>query len=299
MDNRIKKSGMETMIDPLRLPDDRKTKKGGQALSSGDFKHGAPDKPAVKGPLTDYHHVVREDFFRHGEYIVKEGNHGKWIWAVYKGTVRVIKDRAGGTLTLARLGEGCFIGTLRALLFGEYQRNATVIAEGDVRLCLLDAEPFYHEYSRLSPGFRRLLLSLDQRLRMLNKRAVELYFSSKEECRPFIPGNPVEKLKIEKELYRIVSGNAALISKEISGRKQIITLGENDVIGNLPFIDFGHEPVSAWVIPSKDLITEKMDRGEILREYESLSKTFKGLIFNIGNYLSSTTGLVRDLGCRN
>jgi hypothetical protein len=70
-------------------------------------------------------------------------------------------------------------------------------------------------------------------------------------------------------------------------------------MGNIPFIDFGHEPRLATIVPSGDIETEKVDIQKIKEEYEAMSRTFKNLIFNIGSYISSTTSLVQNLNSRN
>ena len=298
----ITKGRMNLVLDALNLLDKDKIKKVGPnsslALHPMD-KVDSSGMPVLKGPLTDYLYVVREDFFRDGESIIKEGRHGKWIWTVYEGVVKITKETPKGPLVLARIGEGCFIGTIKALLFGEYERSASVIAEGDLRLCLLDADPFYEEYSRLSPGFRRLLLSLDQRLRSLNIRAIDIY-----------SGNTDAENKIKKEsatnkifdagndLYRITEGSVIIVIKGPGGNNIMFPLETNDVVGNIPFVDFGHEPNSAIIIGSKDLKTEKLDVVEIRKEYDKLSKTFKNLIYNICNYIRNTTALVSRLSAK-
>ena len=209
------------------------------------------------------------------------------------------KETPKGPLVLARIGEGCFIGTIKALLFGEYERSASVIAEGDLRLCLLDAEPFYEEYSRLSPGFRRLLLSLDQRLRSLNLRAIDIYSGNKlteEKMKRDSASNKI--LDAGDELYRITEGNVIIVVKDSGGRNIMFPLEAGDIIGNIPFVDFGHEPNSAVIVGSKNLKIEKMDVIEIQREYDNLSRTFKNLVYNLCNYIRNTTGLVSRLSSR-
>jgi CRP-like cAMP-binding protein len=299
----IKKSRMEIVLDALRMLDDGKIEKLGPLTSSPvtvPEKTRDDDKSILRGPLTDYLYVVREDLFKDGEVIVKEGTHGKWIWSVYEGAVKVTKNTPEGPLTIARLGEGCFIGTLRALLYGEYERNATVTADGNVRLCLLDAEPFYHEYAKLSIDFRRLLISLDHRLRKLNERAVEICVPGEKDADiSFSTGSLNGNFNIEKELYRIIEGNASLVTKGSNGKKYLLSLEDKDVFGNIPFIDFGHEPQHADIIPSKDIKTERIDVQKIREEYDSLSRTFKNLVFNIGSYISSTTHFVRNINSKN
>lgn len=295
----ITKPRMNLVLDALTLLDKGKIKKIGPNSSLGLKPIDTVDSsgmPVLKGPLTDYIYVVREDFFRKGESIITEGKHGKWIWTVYEGVVKVTKETPKGPLVLSRIGEGCFIGTIKALLFGEYERSASVVAEEDVRLCLLDADPFYEEYSKLSPGFRRLLLSLDMRLRSLNIRAIDIYsrnLSAEEKIRRESASNKI--FDTGDDLYRITEGSVIVVVKDPGGRNIMFPLETNDVIGNIPFVDFGHEPNSAIVIGSQDLKTEKLDVKEIRSEYDNLSKTFKNLIYNICNYIRNTTGLVTRL----
>lgn len=264
---------------------------------STDFAGDVANKnmSVLKGPLTDYLYVVREDFYKGGEPVVKEGKHGKWIWTVYEGVVRITK----GPITLARLGQGCFIGTIRALMYGEYERNATVVAEDDVRLCLLDVEPYYREYSRLSPDFRRLLLSLDQRLRKLNTRVIEQCSEDSKIIKDLYRKGKPGHNDFGGSLYRITEGNAGIIIKNSENKDITFSLGKDDLIGNIPFVDFKHEPHSAEIIASKDLKTEKINMNEIQMEYENLSKTFKSIVFNIGNYIRNTTSLVKQLHINN
>lgn len=292
----ITKPRMNLVLDALNLLDKGKIKKIGPNSSLGLHpidKMDSSGMPVLKGPLTDYLYVVREDFFKKNEPIVKEGNHGKWIWTVYEGVVRVTRETPKGRLVLARIGEGCFIGTIKALLFGEYERSASVIAEGDLRLCLLDADPFYEEYSNLSPDFRRLLLSLDQRLRSLNTRAIDIYSGNTEADNKIRKESSSNKIfDAGNDLYRIAEGSVIVVVKDPGGRNIMFPLESNDVIGNIPFVDFGHEPNSAIIVGSKDLKTEKLDIVGIQKEYDKLSKTFRNLIYNICNYIRNTTGLV-------
>ena len=299
----ITKGRMDIVLEALSQLDSEKIKKIGPnsslALHPAD-KIDSSGMPVLKGPLTDYLYVVREDFYKDGQPIVKEGKHGKWIWTVYEGVVRITRETPKGPLVLARIGEGCFIGTIRALLYGDYERSATVTAEGDLRLCLLDAEPFYREYSKLSPGFRRLLLSLDQRLRKLNMRAIDIFTGDTAEENKLIKESSSGKVfEAGDSLYRILEGSVTVVVKDSRDRNILFSLDENEVIGNIPFVDFGHEPNSAIIVASKGLKTEKVDVAEIRKEYDKLSRTFRNLIYNICNYIRNTTRLVSRLQEKN
>ncbi len=298
IDNLIRKSRMEIVLDALRLLDDGEIKKvGPQTFDQSRLKDKGTGRekeglPAIKGPLNDYVNVVREDFYRDGEEIVKEGTHGKWIWTIYEGHVRVTKETENGSILIARLGEGCMIGTIRALLFGDYERNATVTAEGDVRLCLLDVEPYYREYASLSREFRRLLVSLDGRLRRLNDKAIDICLHGRSPKQQLQQGCKMDNFMPDRDLYTILRGNASIITRRPDGDLPILSLDQNDVFGKIPFMDIGHEPQSAIVLPSNDLKVEKLDVQGLENEYDRLTPTFKNLIFNIGSYITMTTNLI-------
>ena len=101
------------------------------------------------------------------------------------------------------------------------------------------------------------------------------------------------------DLYIIVEGSVTVVVKDPGGRNIMFSLDNNDVFGNIPFVDFGHEPNSAIITASRDLKTEKLDVVEIQNEYDKLSRTFKNLIYNICNYIRNTTGLVNRLSEKN
>jgi hypothetical protein len=302
IDHVIKKGRMEIVLDALRMLDDGVIKKvGPQLLNQLERKPDSAESdkkdypPAIKGPLVDYIYVIREEFYDDGAPIVREGKFGKWLWVVYQGTVRVTKNTAKGPLTLARLGEGCFIGTIRALLFGEYERSATVTAEGKVRLCILDAEPLYHEYSLLSEDFRKVLLSLDKRLRILDEKAVQIYTDGKVNNTLSRDKVLLDKFQSETDLYLIQAGTADVVGRGPDGDFKLLSLNNDDVFGRVPFMDFGHEPGSASVVVSNSMKTSKLDCRALQEEYNNLTHTFKNFIFNMGTNISMTTNLLYQL----
>ncbi len=295
----IRQSRMEVVLDALRMLDDGEITKVGPPASEDKGAETQKQKKellhAIKGPLVDYLYVIREEYYEDGAPIVKEGRYGKWLWVVYEGTVRVTKETPRGPLVLARLGEGCFIGTIRALLFGEYERNATVVAEGNVRLCILDAEPLYHEYSLLSENFRKLLLSLDKRLRVLNEKAVQVFINEDHDDGSLKNRVHPDKFQLETDLYIIQKGAADIIGKGPRENFKLLSLNSDDVFGRIPFMDFGHEPRSASVMVSNPIEAEKLDSRALQSEYDNLPQTFKNFIFNTATNISMTTNLIYKL----
>ena len=296
----IKQSRMEIVLDALRMFDDGEIKKVGPPSVDEDVAQvggstsqgGKSGIQVIKGPLVDYSFVLKEETFPDGATIVEEGKHGKWMWVIFEGEVRVSRELENGPLTISMLGKGSFIGTFEALLFGEYARNATVTTVGDVRLCLLDTERLFEIYSSLSSDFKIILMSLSGRLKNISNRAVDI-FSKKDILKGVIKDKEVilKKGSSKEDLFKITKGEAYMIGQTRKGDLPVLTLKKNDIFGYLPFIDMGHEPLSASIIASKDLKVENLDLPGLQKEYDNLSATFRNLIFNMATCISVTTRL--------
>lgn len=294
----IKQGRMGIVIDALRLLDE------GAIAWVGPDPHRRPDmKKAdlgitalepVKGPMVDYLYVMGEYSYPDGATIVKEGKYGKWLWVIYEGVVRVIRETPKGAVTLARLGEGCFVGTIKALSYGDYQRNASVIAEGNVRLCILDIEPLQREYATLSQSLRKMLISLDNRTRLINDQVVQATIEGHPKA---LPQDKIfdEQFQKSPELYIIRKGTADIIGKGPKGDVNLLSLGVDDVFGKIPFIDFGHEPLSASVMTSKSFQVDILDGLALEREYEDLSRALRNFVFHTAKTLSMTTKLLYQI----
>ncbi len=300
MDVVITANIMEIVMDAVRLLDDGEIARiGPVAFDQHDAgKTGADgmeiEVPPVKGPPVDYRYATREKEYADGETIVKEGEHGKWLWVIGEGTVKIIKETSKGPLTIARLGEGCFIGTVGAFLHGEYKRNATVVAEGPVLLCVLDAEALYREYSALSQDFKSFLLSLDYRVRMLNENVMQAYIGGHSRELPkdkvFEPG-----LHNHPDLYVIKEGTALIIGQVPDGEVELLSLDVGHVFGKIPFLAFGHEPLSASVMISVPFKADILDSKALQKEYEGLSQTLRNFVFTTAANIAMTTNFLYQL----
>lgn len=297
----IKRSMMEIVLDSLRLMDDGKiTMVGPAPFCQSDIEKADHDVVNMtylhptKGPLVDYHYATTENSYPDGAVIVKEGKSGRWLWIICEGTVRIVKQTVKGPLTLARLGEGCFIGTIGSFLYGEYERSATAIAEGKVQLCILDIEVLHREYSALSGDFKKILHSLDKRLRAINANAVAAFTVdySKE-----LPTDKVfdERFQNSKDLFIIREGTADIIGKGPKGEVNLLSLTSGDVFGKIPFMAFGHEPLSASVMVSETFQADVMDSRALQKEYDRLSHTFRNFVFSVSTNVSMTTKLFYQL----
>ena len=296
----INNSRMEIVLDALKMIDDGAIKKLGpespdkeEDQTEGSKADGKKALPILKGPFIDYVFVIDEEEYPPGSQIIKEGGHGKWIWVIMEGIVNITKEISGNPLTIARLGEGSFIGTFTSFLFKENIRSATVTTESEVRLGLLDNERLSVEFASLSESFRTVLLSLDRRLRKITDRAVAL--SSQEGSANELPEDkrPIIKLGSTKEkLYLITQGEAAVVGRNSERDLPLLTLKKGDFFGYVPFWDTGHEPHAATVFGSQDLKVNQLRLEKLQVEYDGLSSTFRNLIDNVSSNISLTTKML-------
>jgi hypothetical protein len=216
---------------------------------------------------------------------------------VLGGTADVKRDLADNSVTILRMGEGCFIGTFNALLYGgEYGRKASVVASGNVLLGVLDTERLSREFNALSPDFRNILLGLDIRLKKITDSIVALYTKKGEDISPPKGTNVImEKGSSAKEGCIITDGKAYLIIKDKKGDFPLFALGKEEFFGNFPFLELGNEPKSAEVMASKDLKVKKLDMGKLQAEYDNLSGMFRSFIYNMCGYISLTTRVAYNL----
>ncbi|MFC1579596.1 DUF4388 domain-containing protein [Thermodesulfobacteriota bacterium] len=295
----IMKGRMELVLDALRMLDDGLIEKVGPPMSDNNPQDGnipilsGGRLPVIKGPLVDYTHLVGEEELRDGKSIVSEGNFGNWIWVILEGLVEIKKNTPKGPIILARLGEGSFIGTFSSFLFADGVRQATATAVGDVFLGLLDIERLAAEYRFLSADFKGLLISLTRRLGRVTERAVGLTTNISENLGT-MPGTDLflEKGSMSSDAFAITGGESYVIIETNGGSLPLLKLERSDVFGFMPFMEMGHEPHSAAIFGTKDLGVQTLDMDKLRWEYEGLSGTFKSLISNMSDCVSTTTGTV-------
>jgi CRP-like cAMP-binding protein len=239
---------------------------------------------------------VDEEDFSDGRTVVKEGSHGKWLWVILDGMVKITKETPKGPLTVSHIGEGCFIGTFASFLFQEHARNASVTAVGDARLGLLDTQQLSVDFRALSPDFRRVLVSMDGRLRKVTNRATQLA-EERDAGTKFAKGKEVilKKGSTKAGAYLITDGEGCLMAQTEKGPLYLLTLEKHDFFGNLPFLEMNQEPQQAAVMAPKDLKVKKLDVESIQREFEQLQGTLKSMVLNLNASIAATTKMALRL----
>lgn len=291
--NTVRKSRMAIILDGLKMLDDGQIK----ALSpvscqekAMNFLAGKTEAPFINGPLVDYLYVVDEEEFSDGEKIVRQGKYGSWIWVILDGVAEIVKETSEGPVTILRIGNGAFIGSVAAFLTQGSVRSASAIAAGKIQLGVLDTQRIFSEYACMSMDLRGIILSLDRRLKWISERAAEIYsnnYSLEESLDGWRP--VIKQGDSQEKIFTITEGEAFLVRRVNKGYLKLINLRQGDFIGHMPFFDMGHEPSSAGVYGSENLQVSELDRVELQQEYDQLSATLKNIIGNVSDCLAATT----------
>ncbi|MEW5721584.1 MAG: cyclic nucleotide-binding domain-containing protein [Thermodesulfobacteriota bacterium] len=100
-----------------------------------------------------------------GSIIIQEGRPSQWTFLVLKGQVKVKANTAAGTVTLETLGEGAVIGEMALLEDSLKVVGASVVADGPVRVAVLDREVVLRDFHALSPQLQETLRAVLRRLK--------------------------------------------------------------------------------------------------------------------------------------
>ncbi|MEE8481327.1 MAG: cyclic nucleotide-binding domain-containing protein [Desulfobacterales bacterium] len=289
----IKFGRMEIILTGLKMLDDGDIEKLGP-VSFEKEPSDLPGKesilPIIKGPLVDYMDVVAEEEVLDGDRIIEEGKHGEWIWVILEGVVDIIKETPKETIKIVRIGDGSFIGSISSFLVESQIRSATAVAAGNVQLGVLDSQRLSNELASFSSEFKRLVISLDNRLKEVTDKTIDVYIKKKK-VKDFLKDKKLvmKTDENEKRLFSIKRGNAFIVRKTDSDYIHLSTLNKEDFFGHVPFLNMGHEPYSAMVFGSKDLEIKKLGPEKLQKEYDQLSNTFKNIIENLGTCILATT----------
>lgn len=297
-ERRIKKGRMEIILDGLRLLDEGKIQKLKPAASPASGESRAIETPApktdqpplIRGPLVDYSYVVDEEGFYDGDEIVREGSHGNWIWVILEGAAEIVKNTPSGPLKLLRVGDGAFLGSVASFLTNENVRSTTVVASGNTQLGMLDSQLLASEFANLSPDFKSLIKSLDNRVRNVTGIAAQAHAGDGS----FLEFLKSRKIAIkegqnEDRLFQIRDGEVVVARKVAAGYLPLARLEKGDFFGHIPFLTIGHEPYEAAVFSSPDLKLAYVDSKKIEIEHRRLSATLRNIIEHLAACISATT----------
>ncbi len=295
----IKKNRMEITLEGMKMLDEGLIDRMGSSAPGKKAVYkpqGDPTAlPVVKGPLVDYMYVADEEDYVAGETIAKQGRHGNWIWVVLDGILEIRKETPSGQVPIIRIGVGSFIGSIAAFIVQGSVRASTVVAITDVQLGVLDSQRLSRENALLSDNFSKIIKSLDKRYKQCANLSADI-FQKKRKSDDFLVGKePIIREGESKEgLFLIEQGNAFIARKTERGYIPLARIEEGDFVGQMPFLQVGHEPYSAAVFASEDLQLKQLSKEEIQKEFEALSTTMKNLIENTAAGISALTKTTCD-----
>jgi CRP-like cAMP-binding protein len=289
----ITMSRMEIILDGLRLLDEGEVEVIGPATAGAKPSNTAAMSgsiPIIKGPLVDYSYVVDEESFYDGDEIVQEGNHGNWIWVILEGIAEISRETPKGDLSILRIGDGAFLGSVASLLQADNVRSATVKAAGNIQLGMLDSQLMTSELAATSIEYREFVRALDMRLKHVTTMAVNIY-SQNQKVSELIEGKKplIKQGQAEERLFKITAGNAIVARETANGIVPLIQLEKGDFFGNVPFLKMGNEPQAASVFASPNLKLAALDHNQLQKEYETLSSTLQNILSHLAATISVTT----------
>jgi CRP-like cAMP-binding protein len=125
-----------------------------------------------------YAYIAKEENYQDNEPIIKEGTSGGWVYIILEGHVKVKKLISRGSVTIDTLKEGDIFGEMILWHSGQGTRTASVIADGPVKVGILETEFLLKDYEKLSPRLKDLMKSLIKRLGETTQKAVILAVES-------------------------------------------------------------------------------------------------------------------------
>jgi len=121
-----------------------------------------------------YSYIAKEEYYKDQEHIIDEGRRGDWLYIVLEGQVKVKKMTSKGILTLDTLKKGEIFGEVSLWLAGKGVRTASVVADGPVKVGILETEQLLKDYESISPRLKSLMKSLIMRFADTTKKAAIL-----------------------------------------------------------------------------------------------------------------------------
>jgi CRP-like cAMP-binding protein len=118
----------------------------------------------MKIPAELYNYIAAEENYPSGGVIISEGGYSSWAHLILEGKVKVRKQTPRGQVTLYTLKEGEIIGEMTLLKDTKGKHTASVIADGDVMLGLLNTNKIIDDLNSLSPQLRKFISTLANRL---------------------------------------------------------------------------------------------------------------------------------------
>lgn len=121
-----------------------------------------------------YEYLAKEEDYPDNAVIIQEGSSGDWTYVILKGKAKVKKKAPKGSVTVDILREGDIFGEMSFWQYPERVRSASVVADGAVRVGVLDSERLLKDFESISPRLKSLIRTLMVRLKETTEKATAL-----------------------------------------------------------------------------------------------------------------------------
>ncbi len=123
-----------------------------------------------------YVYVLNEEDYPTNSVIVREGSKGDWMYVILEGKIKIKKNTPKGMVTIGTLKEGDILGEMALLdaVVADRIRTASAIADGPVKVGVLDTDRLLKDFDSVSPQLKGLTKTLVKRLSDTTQRAVNL-----------------------------------------------------------------------------------------------------------------------------
>lgn len=114
---------------------------------------------------TVHAYIATEEFYPHDSVIIEEGTVGDWVYVILEGSAKVRKKTPKGMVTIDTLKEGDMFGEMGFLEGGKRVRSASIVADGEVWVGVLDREKLTTDFNQIPSNLRALIRALILKLR--------------------------------------------------------------------------------------------------------------------------------------
>jgi len=226
---------------------------------------------------------------------VNQGKAGAWLCVILEGFVNMRKEAGGKKIRLCRLGPGALIGNVPTFMNYKYQRTISLTAANQVRVGLFDMQVLMSDFANISNTLRKLALSLDRRFAELTDRVAEAHgkglgISSFLHRRTILPQGSKESRAWE------IEDGIATVLRNVDGRGVVplCRLGPGDFVGQVPFLNIGHEPNAAGIVGSANFRLRELDTAALQKEYDRVSPLVRAFLEHVANCVSIATMVAAD-----
>ncbi|MBI5844580.1 MAG: DUF4388 domain-containing protein [Deltaproteobacteria bacterium] len=298
---------MEIVMDGARLLDDDQIKVLSAETSPDGATEEAPapqtekakQRPKLKGipiirlPIRNQQFITSEAVFERGCELVGKNPNAAFMCLILEGFANVYKKAGDDPVRMCRLGPGALSGSIPGFNTKGSALSISAVAAGSVKVGLFDAARLNADFAKLSYQLRRIFLSLDNRWVQISDLMAG---TGQDGAAALISGGRTFMKQGDKGAgsFLIAEGNAVIARMVGEGHVPLARCGKGDFVGQLPFINIGHEPNAASIFVTPNFKTQPIDTDRMQAEYDLASPIVKHFVEHIANCVSVTSMVACD-----